>query len=141
MSHTQVNSRPTPVPAGQIVSNPEVVVKAQRRQFTAAYKHRILQEADACAQSGDIGALLRREGLYSSHLNTWRHQRARGEVQGLTPAPRGRKVDPQAVENARLQRETTRLTAQLARAELIIEVQKKVSQLLGLPEIPPSEGQ
>ena len=79
------------------------------------------------------------EGLYSSHLNTWRHQRARGEVQGLTPAPRGRKVDPQAVENARLQRETTRLTAQLARAELIIEVQKKVSQLLGLPEISRSE--
>jgi transposase-like protein len=141
MSHTQGNASSTPTSAGQTVPNPEVVVKAQRRQFTAAYKHRILQEADACAQPGEIGALLRREGLYSSHLNTWRHQRARGEVQGLTPVPRGRKVDPQAVENARLQRETARLTAQLARAELIIEVQKKVSQLLGLPEIPRSEGQ
>ena len=139
MSHTQGNASSTPTSAGQTVSDPEVVVKAQRRQFTAAYKHRILQEADACARPGDIGALLRREGLYSSHLNTWRHQRVRGEQQGLTPAQRGRKADPQAVENARLQRETERLTAQLARAELIIEVQKKVSQLLGLPEIPLNE--
>ena len=141
MSHTQGNASSTPTSAGQTVSDPEVVVKAQRRQFTAAYKHRILQEADACARPGDIGALLRREGLYSSHLNTWRHQRVRGEQQGLTPAKRGRKADPQAAENARLQRETERLKAQLARAELIIEVQKKVSQLLGLPAIPPSEGQ
>jgi transposase len=141
MSHTQGNASSTPTSAGQTGSDPEVVVKAQRRQFTAAYKHRILQEADACARPGDIGALLRREGLYSSHLNTWRHQRVRGEQQGLTPAKRGRKADPQAAENARLQRETERLKAQLARAELIIEVQKKVSQLLGLPEIPRSEGQ
>ena len=139
MSHTQGNASSTSTSAGQTVSDPEVVVKAQRRQFTAAYKHRILQEADACAQPGDIGALLRREGLYSSHLNTWRHQRVRGEQQGLTPAKRGRKADPQAAENARLQRETERLKAQLARAELIIEVQKKVSQLLGLPESPRSE--
>ena len=141
MSHTQGNASSTPTSAGQTVSDPEVVVKAQRRQFTAAYKHRILQEADACARPGDIGALLRREGLYSSHLNTWRQQRVRGEQQGLTPAKRGRKAEPQAAETARLQRETARLKAQLARAELIIEVQKKVSQLLGLPEIPPSEGQ
>jgi len=119
--------------------DPEVVVKAQRRRFTAAYKQRILQEADACAQPGDIGAVLRREGLYSSHLSTWRHQRAQGELQGLTPAKRGRRADPQAAEIVRLQRETARLTAQLARAELIIEVQKKVSQLLGLPEISRSE--
>jgi transposase-like protein len=121
------------------VPDPEVVVKAQRRHFTAEYKRRILQEADACTRSGEIGALLRREGLYSSHLNTWRHQRARGELQGLTPAKRGRKADPQAAENARLLRETVRLKAQLARAELIIDVQKKVSQLLGLPEIPRDE--
>ena len=94
-------------------------MKAQRRRFTAEYKHRILQEADACTHTGEIGALLRREGLYSSHLTTWRHQRARGELQGLTPAKRGRKADPQAVENARLVRETERLTAQLARAEFI----------------------
>jgi len=150
MSHTQIDK---PQGNGQAILNrpdPEVVVKAQRRRFTAEYKHRILQEADACTHSGEIGALLRREGLYSSHLTTWRHQRARGELQGLTPAKRGRKADPQAVENARLVRETERLThrptpaigrghgqAQLARAEFIIEVPKKVSQLFGLPEIPP----
>jgi transposase-like protein len=121
------------------VPDPEVVVKAQRRHFSAEYKRRVLQEAEACTQRGEVGALLRREGLYSSHLNTWRQQRARGELQGLTPAKRGRKADPQAAENARLLRETERLKAQLARAELIIEVQKKVSQLLGLPEIPLNE--
>jgi transposase-like protein len=139
MSHTQVNASPTQSLAVLTLPDPEVVVKAQRRRFTAEYKQRILQEADACTQSGEIGALLRREGLYSSHLNTWRHQRARGELQGLTPAKRGRKADPQAAENARLLRETVRLKAQLARAELIIDVQKKVSQLLGLPEIPLDE--
>jgi transposase-like protein len=117
-----------------------VVVKAQRRRFTAAYKQRILQEADASTEPGAVGAVLRREGLYSSHLSTWRHQRAQGELQGLTPAKRGRHVDPQTAEIVRLQRETARLTAQLTRAELIIEVQKKVSQLLGLPEIPRTEG-
>jgi len=139
MSHSPVNTSPH---NGQAILNrpdPEVVVKAQRRHFTAEYKRRILQEADACTQHGEIGALLRREGLYSSHLNTWRRQRARGELQGLTPAKRGRKADPQAAEIVRLQRETERLTAQLARAELIIDVQKKVSRLLGLPEIPNDE--
>jgi transposase-like protein len=121
------------------VPNPEVIVKAKRRHFTAEYKQRVLQEADACTQRGEIGALLRREGLYSSHLDTWRRQRTRGVLQGLTPAKRGRKVDPQALENARLLRETVRLKVQLERAELIIEVQKKVSQLLGLPEIQSDE--
>lgn len=139
MSHSQVNSSRGHGQAGLTVSDPEVVVKAQRRQFSAEYKRRILQEADSCTQRGEVGALLRREGLYSSHLNTWRHQRACGEVQGLAPAKRGRKADPQAAENARLLRETERLKAQLARAELIIEVQKKVSQLLGLPEMPLDE--
>lgn len=119
--------------------NPEVIVKAERRHFTAEYKQRILQEADACSERGDIGALLRREGLYSSHLDTWRRQRTRGGLHGLTPAKRGRKADPQAAENARLVRETVKLKAQLERAELIIEVQKKVSQLLGLPEIQSDE--
>jgi transposase len=139
MSHTQVNASPTQGSSGQTVPDPEVVVKAQRRRFTAAYKQRILQEADASTQPGAVGAVLRREGLYSSHLSTWRHQRAQGELQGLTPAKRGRQADPQAAEIVRLQRETDRLTAHLARAELIIEVQKKVSQLLGLPEIPRTE--
>jgi transposase len=139
MSHTQVDKHQG---NGQIVRNlpdPEVVVKAQRRRFTAEYKQRILQEADACTQQGEIGALLRREGLYSSHLSTWRRQRQQGELQGLAPVKRGRKADPLAAENARLQRETERLKAQLARAELIIDVPKKVSELLGLPEIPLDE--
>jgi transposase-like protein len=139
MSHNQVDISQRNGQAVPNVPDPEVVVKAQRRGFTAEYKHRILQEADACTQHGEVGALLRREGLYSSHLSTWRRQRAHGERQGLTPVRRGRKADPQAAENARLQRATERLKAQLARAELIIEVQKKVSQLLGLPEIPTDE--
>jgi len=120
--------------------DPEVLLKAERRRFSAEYKRRILQEADACTQPGEVGALLRREGLYSSHLTTWRQQRERGELQGLTPAKRGRKADPQAAEIARLQRENERLKAQLARAELIIDVQKKLSQMLGLPETPSGEG-
>src|SRR3989304_1176453 len=139
MSHSPVDAGPG---NGQAVLNapaPEVVVKAQRRRFTAEYKRRILQEADACTQHGEIGALLRREGLYSSHLNTGRPHRAGGELQGLPPARRGRKTDPQAAEIVRLQRETERLQAQQARAELIIDVQKKVSQLLGLPGGPRAE--
>jgi len=112
--------------------DPEVVVRAARRHFTAEYKRRILQEAEGCTQPGQIGALLRREGLYSSYLNSWRHQRQRGELQGLSPAKRGRKADPQAAQIAQLKRETERLKAQLERAELIIDVQKKVSQMLGL---------
>jgi len=139
MSHTPVETRSNSGPASLNVPDPEVVVTAQRRHFSAEYKRRVLQEADACTQRGEVGALLRREGLYSSHLTTWRQQRQRGELQGLTPAKRGRKADPQAAENARLVRETERLKAQLARAELIIDVQKKVSQLLGLPEIPTDE--
>ena len=111
--------------------NPEVVAKPVRC-FTAEYKQRILQEADACVQSGELGALLRREGLYSSHLNTWRRQRDRGALQGLKPAKRGRKADPQAAKIAQLKRENERLKVKLERAELIIDVQKKVSQMLGV---------
>jgi transposase len=134
MSHT--NTRQSDHPAAPpAIPDPEVVVKPKRRQFTADYKRRILQEAEACTQPGEIGALLRREGLYSSHLTTWRQHRQRGELQGLAPAKRGRKADPQAAEIAQLQREKARLQAQVERAELIIEVQKKLSHLLGLPEI------
>jgi transposase-like protein len=110
--------------------DPEVLVKAERRHFTAEYKQRILQEADACTQRGEVGALLRREGLYSSHLSIWRRQRVQGQLQGLRPAKRGRKADPQAAENARLQRETVRLKARLERAELIIDFQKKFLAIL-----------
>lgn len=114
--------------------DPEVRPKAQRRRYSAEYKRRILQEAEACRAPGEVGALLRREGLYSSHLNTWRQQRQQGELAGLTPAKRGRKVDAQAVELAQLKRENERLQAQLERAELIIDVQKKLSRLLGQSE-------
>lgn len=116
--------------------DPEVRPKAKRRQFTAEYKKRILDEADACTTPTQRGALVRREGLYSSHLHSWRHQRDQGILDGLTPKKRGVKPDPLALENAELRREIEQLQAQLHRAETIIEVQKKVSQLLGLPTAP-----
>lgn len=116
--------------------DPEVRPKAKRRQFTAEYKERILDEADACTTPTQRGALVRREGLYSSHLNAWRRQRDQGILDGLTPKKRGVKPDPLALENAQLRREIEQLQAQLHRAETIIEVQKKVSQLLGLPTAP-----
>lgn len=114
----------------------EVVEKAKRQQYTAEYKLRILREVDTCRASGEIGALLRREGLYSSYLTTWRRQRERGELDRLSPQKRGPKTDPQVVELAKLQRENAGLRERLRKAELVIEVQKKVSQILGvaLPE-------
>jgi len=115
-----------------IQPDPEVIPKAERRRFTAEYKLRVLAEADACTKRGEIGALLRREGLYSSHLDKWRTQRQRGALQALAPQKRGPKVDAQAAEIARLRRENERLQARLQQAETIIEVQKKLSVLLGL---------
>lgn len=115
---------------GVNVPDPEVMVKAQRRRFSNGYKLRLLAEADQSAE-GEVGALLRREGLYSSHLTTWRQQRERGELQSLTAKKRGRQPDPQAAEVARLRQENERLQVRLQQAEIIIEVQKKVSQLLG----------
>ena len=119
------------------VPNPEVTPKAKRRTFSAEYKLRILDEASACRTPGERGALLRREGLYSSHLTNWRRELREGARAGLNPKKRGRKSDPLAVENAQLKREIARLQAKLERAETIIDVQKKLSQLLGLPT--PSE--
>ena len=116
--------------------DPEVRPKAQRRQFTAEYKKRLLDEADACTTPSQRGALVRREGLYSSHLTTWRRQRAHGILDGLAPKKRGVKPDPLALENAQLRCEIKHLEQQLQRAETIIEVQKKVSQLLSLPTEP-----
>jgi transposase-like protein len=103
----------------------EVVPKAKRRQFTAEYKLKTLQEYETC-KSGEKGALLRREGLYSSNITSWRRE----QKAGLNSKKRGPKVDLQAVENARLQKENERLRKKLKQAELVIEVQKKVSQLL-----------
>ncbi len=116
--------------AGQ--PDPEVVPKAQRRQYSAEYKLRILAEADAATQPGEIGALLRREGLYSSLLDKWRHQRRKGSLQALAPQKRGPKVDPLVAENERLRRENVRLQQRLRQAETIIDVQKKLSLMLGL---------
>src|SRR5574342_903269 len=115
----------------------EVVAKAKRKQFSAAEKLRILREVDACQGSGEIGALLRQEGIYSSYLTTWRRQRERGELDGLAPQNRGPKPDPQAIEIARLRRENERLQEKLRRAELIIDVQKKVARMFGETIEPP----
>ena len=114
--------------------DPELQDRARRRTFPADYRLRILCEADACAQ-GELGALLRREGLYSSHLTSWRRQRAQGELEGLTPKKRGRKPKHSAteIELERLRRENARLQEQLRRAELIISVQKKVARLFEKP--------
>ena len=125
----------------EIVS-PEVSEKPVRRRFTAEYKLRILAEADACTERGSLGELLRREGLYSSHLSTWQKQREEGVLAGLTPKRRGRKARPKnplADENARLQRENRRLAEKLRQAELVIDVQKKVSEMLNIPLATPDE--
>ncbi len=110
--------------------DPEVSTKAKRRSFTAEYKRRILEEADSCTEPGEIGALLRREGLYSSHLAKWRRQREAGGLDGLKPKKRGRKKDEEAAEIAQLRRENERLRKQLEQAELIIAAQKKLAQAL-----------
>ena len=120
--------------------DPEVAPKAKRRRFSAEYKLRVLAEADACTQRGEIGALLRREGLYSSHLDKWRKQREEGQFQGLSGSKRGRKAERHAAELARLRRENEQLQARLQQAETIIDVQKKLCELLGLSVEPGSEG-
>jgi transposase len=109
--------------------DPEVRARHARRRFTTAYKLELLRKADGCTRPGDVGALLRREGLYSSHLVHWRRQRA----QGLTPKTRGRKataIDPRV---KRLEQENRRLTSRLAQTEALLAFQKKVSELLGIP--------
>jgi transposase len=114
----------------------EVVAKAKRRTFTAEYKQRILQEAEAAAGTpGGLGTLLRREGLYSSLLAYWRRERATGIREALTPQKRGPKSkrNPLEEENLKLQRQNARLTEDLRKAHIIIEVQKKVAALLGHP--------
>ena len=114
----------------------EVVAKATRRRFTAAEKLRVLREADRCTKPGELSALLRREGLYSSHLSTWRAARGRGELAGLSPRRRGPKakpVDPRDKKIAELERQTRRLQARLERAEGLIELQKQVAAILSEP--------
>jgi transposase-like protein len=118
-----------------LVPDSEVVARPVRRRFTAEYKRSILDQADVAQDSGSIGALLRREGLYSSHLGTWRRQRKQGELDALTPKKRGPKVviNPLVKKNREQEAVIARLTKKLKNAELIIEVQKKVAALLGNP--------
>jgi transposase len=122
-------------PANIGTPDPEVVETPSRRKFTAEYKLRILREVDQCTQ-GEIGALLRREGLYRSHLSKWREQRARAEEDALAPKQRGRKSkgqNPLASRLAELERENERLKRRLQQAETVIEVQKKISEILQIP--------
>ena len=123
--------------------DPEVPEKPVRRKFTAEYKLKILAEADRCTEYGQIGALLRREGLYSSHLSEWRRKRMEGTLVSLSPKKRGPKPEknPLAPEVARLERENERLQRKLKQAETIIDVQKKVSGLLGIDLASPEPGE
>lgn len=117
--------------------DPEVPEKKPRRKFTAKYKLQILAEADACSQPGQLGVLLRREGLYSSNLTTWRRQREKGVLKAMAPKKRGRKQkekNPLAQKVAQLEKENRRLQQKLKKAELIIEAQKKMSEILGIAQ-------
>ena len=132
---------PAAPPAAAVAPDPEVAERPKRRTYTAEFKRQILAEAEACTELGQLGTLLRRHGLYSSHLTSWRGQRARGELAGLTPKKRGPKPEPKnplADRVAKLERELARTTARAERAERMIALQKKIAELLG-EEIPPEE--
>jgi transposase len=118
----------------QVKKSPEVSEKATRRRFTEAYKEQILAEADQCTDPGELGEMLRREGLYSSSLSRWRRQRTAGTLESRL---RGRKPNPNKKETqelAKLKRDNARLTERLRQAELIIEVQKKISEMMGIKQ-------
>ena len=123
-------------PPAPVHPDPEVPEKPEKRKFTAEYKLRILAEADRCTAPGEIGALLRREGLYHSNLSRWRRMRDEGTLGALAPKKRGPKekpINPLAEKVAELERENAALKRKLKQAETIIEIQKKVSALLGIP--------
>jgi transposase len=132
---TEEGRRPTIVP-GPVSASPELTDRPRRRTFTAQDKLRILADTDRAAGNGGIGAILRREGLYSSVLSDWRRQRAAGTLGALTPSKRGPKPpppNPLAAELASALRDNMRLRQRLERAEAIIDLQKKVAELLGIP--------
>ena len=134
-TEASASSDPINAPSGAR-PDPEVVATARRRQFTSGDKRRILDAADRCIKPGEIGALLRKEGIYSSHLTTWRRQRATDERAALEPQKRGRKADPTQAEDRRvlqLTQENDRLRRKLVQANAIIDVQKKLCALLGQP--------
>jgi transposase len=147
VAETEGGRRPTGVSATPAVAatagevaldrpEPEVPETPQRRRFTAEYKLRIVEEVDRCTEPGQVGSLLRREGLYSSQLSTWRKQVQSGSLGALTPRKRGRKsksIEPLSQENRQLRREVERLQTELKKAHTIIDVQKKLSEMLGLP--------
>jgi len=121
---------------GERPPDPEVTPTPVRRRFPVEYKLRILKLADACTERGSLGALLRREGLYASTFSAWRRQRDRGVLGALTPKKRGRKGsqrNPLVPEMEKLRKENARLAERLRKAEIIIDVQKKISQVLGIP--------
>jgi transposase-like protein len=120
-------------PGGKGVPDPEVVARPKRRRFTAEYKLRILREADACRQPGEIGALLRREGLYSSHLVQWRRQREQAAHTQLKSRKRGPKAKARDPRLKQLERENARLQRRLKRVALLLDIQKKVGALMGIP--------
>ena len=120
---------------GLVTSEVEVTAKPTRRRYTAEYKHKILREAETCTRSGELGALLRREGLYFSNLTVWRKQRERRELEGLSQKKRGllpKEKNPLAAKVATLERENRRLKSRAERAEGLVELQKKVSEILGI---------
>lgn len=142
----QLGERSEPDGAGRALTpvDPEVSETPIRRRFSAEYKLRILRLADACTDPGSLGALLRREGLYASNLKTWRRQRDTGTLEALTPKRRGRKPhdpNPLTGEVKRLRKENERLEKRLRQAELIIDIQKKVSQMLGISLKTPEESE
>jgi len=120
----------------EVTEDVQVAAKPRRRRYTAEYKRRILKEADACTTPGAVGALLRREGLYSSHLVVWRRARGRGELAALTPKRRGRQptpVDPRDRKITELERQLVQMTGRAERAEMLVEAQKNLAALLGRP--------
>ena len=127
-----VGSSPIERVGAPVPPDPEVSARHVRRRFTTAYKLAILRKADACSRHGELGALLRKEGLYSSHVVTWRQQRA----SGLTPKKRGRKAVPVDPGMKKLEQENRRLTTRLKKAEALLDFQKKLSSLLQIPLIP-----
>ena len=142
-SEPEVPERPPTVAATTVHPNPEVAVQPKRRVFSAKFKLRILKEIDA-ANQGDIGAILRREGLYSSNISAWRKQRENGELDTLSAKKRG--PQPLLDEATRrkmtaLEKENSRLAQRLKRAEQIIEIQKKISDLMGIPLNPSQTGE
>ena len=121
-----------------VVEDVQVAAKPRRRTYTAEYKRRILKEADACTTPGAIGALLRREGLYSSNLGEWRRARGRGELAALTPKTRGRKptpVDPRDRKIADLERQLAQMSGRAERAEALVDAQKNLAVLLDRPRV------